>query len=99
MSAFSSEDVRRLAALARLEIDAGETEAFARQLAEILDFARQIDAVDTTSLDGAGAMIPPHAAPRPDVLEPSLPRETVLSAAPDGDPATGLLKVPRVFNG
>ena len=99
MSAFSAEDVRRLAALARLEIDAAETESFARQLAEILDFARQIDAVDTERLDSAGAMIPPHPASRPDVLEPSLPRETVLSVAPDGDPATGLLKVPRVFNG
>jgi aspartyl-tRNA(Asn)/glutamyl-tRNA(Gln) amidotransferase subunit C len=99
MSDFTADDVRRLATLALLDLDPDETAAFSRQLGEILGFARQIDAVDTSALDGTSELATPQAASRDDALEPSLPRERVLAAAPDADPATGLLKVPRVFNG
>jgi aspartyl-tRNA(Asn)/glutamyl-tRNA(Gln) amidotransferase subunit C len=100
MSAFTADDVRRLAALARLELGPDETEAFARQLGEILEFARQVQAVETSALDAESEHILAARAPaREDTCTPSLARDEVLSAAPDGDPATGLLKVPRVLNG
>ena len=100
MSAFTAEDVRHLAALARLELDPADTQAFARQLGEILEFAREVQAADTTGLsDDEQFILPPEAPRREDVGEPSLPRDEVLAAAPDGDPATGLFKVPRVLSG
>lgn len=100
MSAFTAHEVRHLAALAQLELGPEETEAFARQLSEILEFARQVQAVDTSLLAGEDAIVLAAEAPRrDDVLEPSLRRDDVLSGAPDADRTTGLFKVPRVLNG
>ena len=99
MSAFTADDARRLAALAQLELEPEEIEAFARQLRDILAFARQVQGVDTSPVASAGACILTPGAPcRDDTVTASLPRDEVLSAAPDGDPATGLFKVPRVFS-
>ncbi len=93
---FSRSDVERVARLARLELTADEKDLFARQLAEILAYAEQIqrvptDGVEPTSHAGdAGAL-------RDDVAVPSLAREESLSAAPDADRSAGLFKVPRVL--
>ncbi len=100
MSAFTVHDVRRLATLARLELAPDETDAFARQLSEILEFARQVQAVDTSSTGGENDIAMAPAAPRrADILEPSLPRDEALSNAPDADREAGLFKVPRVITG
>ncbi len=100
MSAFTVDDVRRLAALAQLDLNPEETEAFTRQLGDILEFARQVQDADATGLEDPDQFMLPATEPRrDDAREPSLPRDEVLSGAPDGDPATGLFKVPRVLNG
>ena len=100
MSAFTPQTVERLAALAQLQLAPEEIEVFARQLSDILEFARQVQAVDTSAIADADVIgLSPAAAQRDDGLEPSLPREVTLAAAPDADAATGLFKVPRVFNG
>ena len=105
MATFTADDVRRLASLARLELTADEIEAFAQQLGEILDFARQVQeaeaaapAAGTDHVQPAGTTLPPRPPFRADVVDASLARDVVLVAAPDGDAATGLFKVPRVFN-
>ena len=87
--------MRRLARLARLHLDDDEISAFTRQLGDILEFARQIQSVDTTAVsDTAADVFPPL---REDAPSPSLPRADVLTAAPDRDTASGLIKVPRVI--
>jgi aspartyl-tRNA(Asn)/glutamyl-tRNA(Gln) amidotransferase subunit C len=93
---FSADDVYRLAHLARLELTPDEVTAFTRQLDDILSFVRQIQSVDTSAVEAvtAASAEPPLRA---DERQPSLDRETVLAAAPDHDPATGLIKVPRVL--
>src|SRR4029453_2087313 len=93
---FSRGDVERVARLARLELTADEKDLFARQLAEILAYAEQIqrvptDGVEPTSHAGDAAAL------RDDVVVPSLPREESLAAGPDADSSTGLFKVPRVL--
>ena len=47
-------DVRRIAALARLELGDAELDLFARQLTDILEYACRLEAVDT-------AGVPPYA--------------------------------------
>jgi aspartyl-tRNA(Asn)/glutamyl-tRNA(Gln) amidotransferase subunit C len=96
MSTFTHDDVERVAHLARLELTNDEKDLFARQLADILAYAEQIQRVATegvapTSHAGAAAMM------RDDDVQPSLPREASLAAAPDADAAGGLFKVPRVL--
>ena len=95
VSTFTADDVRRLARLARLRLDDDEVSAFTRQLGDILEFARQVQSVDTTAVSG-------HAADvlrplREDAPSPSLARHDVLAAAPDHDATSGLIKVPRVI--
>ena len=95
--AFTPDDVKRLAALARLELSAGEIDAFARQLGDILAFAEQVQSIESAA--GDATVLPPAPAVRDDVVLPSLPLDTVLAAAPDADRGAGLFKVPRVLQG
>ena len=95
--AFTPADVARVAQLARLELTADEQTLYARQLSEILAFARQVQEIDTRD-------VPPTSHPtgvagllRDDVASGSLPREEVLAQAPEADRAAGLFKVPRVL--
>jgi aspartyl-tRNA(Asn)/glutamyl-tRNA(Gln) amidotransferase subunit C len=104
MANFTADDVRRLAALARLELTTDEIDRFARQLGEILDFARQVQEAEAAAFavgrdqdQPAGTTLPPLPPFRDDAVQPCLARDVVLAAAPNGDPATGLFKVPRVF--
>jgi aspartyl-tRNA(Asn)/glutamyl-tRNA(Gln) amidotransferase subunit C len=93
------QDVLRLARLARLELSSEEAEHFTRQLTGILEFARQVDTVDTRSVSDAPSLDDTHADTlRDDTLIPCLDRNEVLSLAPDADRERGLFKVPRVFN-
>ena len=94
---FTLDDVRRLGALARLELTADEVALFAEQLSGILAFAAEVEAVDTTAVPGEDAPVPPSPL-RDDVLRPSLTLDDVLSGAPEADRAAGLITVPRVFN-
>jgi aspartyl-tRNA(Asn)/glutamyl-tRNA(Gln) amidotransferase subunit C len=93
-SDFSREEVRRLARLARVALRDDELDLFARQLGEILLFVRQVESVDTTA--SVQPVAPPRSPLRPDTIEPSLDRDTVLTAAPDADTVAGLFTVPRV---
>ena len=98
MSIFTADDVRRLAVLAQLQLAPEEIDVFVRQLSEILDFARQVQSVDTSTINVPEGFLLSAAPPvRDDVRQPSLPRDEVLAAAPQADGATGLFKVPRVL--
>lgn len=99
MPTFTRDDVQRLASLARLELSTEETALFTRQLADVLLFVRQIQAVDTSSVHAPSSA--PDSTPtlRADHVLPSLERAEVLAASPAADPAAGLFKVPRVLNG
>jgi aspartyl-tRNA(Asn)/glutamyl-tRNA(Gln) amidotransferase subunit C len=94
---FTAADVVGIAQLARLRLTDDEQALFARQLSEILAFARQVQEIDTRD-------VPPTSHPtgtigflRDDVATESLEREAVLAQAPDADRPAGLFKVPRVL--
>ncbi len=94
---FTRDDLERVARLARLQLDDSELALFARQVAGILDYAEQIQRVDTAGVEPT-AHAPGSAGPmRDDRVVASLPREEALAAAPDADRSAGLFKVPRVI--
>ena len=101
MSSLTIADVERIAALAHLDLTDDEKPLFTRQLADILDYAAQLQAVDTSgvpatahvSADGSSG----ESAERADEPRPSLPAGDGLANAPDAARDAGLFRVPRVI--
>jgi aspartyl-tRNA(Asn)/glutamyl-tRNA(Gln) amidotransferase subunit C len=93
-------DVERVAALAHLELTAEEKQLFTRQLADILAYAEQVQAVDTTGVPATAHVNAPlngQGVERDDEPTPSLPVDDVVANAPDPAPEAGLFRVPRVI--
>lgn len=95
---LSIADVERVAALAQIELTAEEKALFTRQLADILHYAGQIQALDTTGV-AATAHVNAVQHERDDEPAPSLTVEDAIAAAPDAAPDSGLFRVPRVIGG
>ena len=94
---FSRAQVEAVAALANLELSDSEIELFAKQLGDILDYATQVQNIDTTGVPPTASVVTRHSADRADVVVPSLDRVDALANAPDASPQAGLFKVPRVI--
>lgn len=94
---FTAAQMAAIAALANLELDPSETETFARQLGDILDYAVQVQQIDTTGVPPTASVVSAHPSDRADEVRPSLARDTVLAGAPDASREGGLFKVPRVI--
>jgi aspartyl-tRNA(Asn)/glutamyl-tRNA(Gln) amidotransferase subunit C len=99
MPAFTPDDVDRIAELARLALTADERVLFARQLADILAYAEQIQQVDTSGIPPTSHAFAGTESLRDDQERPGLPRDQALANAPDAQPDAGLFKVPRVIGG
>lgn len=96
MSTLTIADVERIAALAHLELTDEEKHLFTKQLADILSYAEQLQAVDTAGVP-ATAHVTVFERDREDIPRPSLPVDEALANAPDGAPDAGLFRVPRVI--
>jgi aspartyl-tRNA(Asn)/glutamyl-tRNA(Gln) amidotransferase subunit C len=92
-------DVERIAALAMLELTDEEKPLFTRQLADILAYAEQVQAVDTGGVVATAHVLAGQGVERADEPRPSLPVQEAVANAPDGDPDAGLFRVPRVIGG
>ena len=89
------EEVRKIAWLARIEIRDEDTEGYARNLSDILDFVEQLSDAPT---DGVEPMAHPLDATqrlRPDEVTETNQRERFLALAPAAE--NGLFLVPRVI--
>jgi aspartyl-tRNA(Asn)/glutamyl-tRNA(Gln) amidotransferase subunit C len=89
-------DVERIAALAQLELTEEEKQLFTKQLADILSYAEQLQALDTRGVPGTAHVLGERVE-RDDTRRPSLPIDEVVANAPDPAPADGLFRVPRVI--
>jgi aspartyl-tRNA(Asn)/glutamyl-tRNA(Gln) amidotransferase subunit C len=96
-AAFSRADIERIAALAHLELEEDEVELFARQLGDILDYANQLQAIDTSGVAPTAHLLAGGDGDRADMPVGSLDREAALANAPDGAPEVGFFRVPRVI--
>jgi aspartyl-tRNA(Asn)/glutamyl-tRNA(Gln) amidotransferase subunit C len=94
---LTRDQVLRVAALAHLELTTAEVETFTRQLGDILQYAVQVQAVDTSGVPPTSHVLAGEPLERDDLLGPSLDRDEVLAAAPDAAPDAGLFRVPRVI--
>jgi aspartyl-tRNA(Asn)/glutamyl-tRNA(Gln) amidotransferase subunit C len=94
-------DVERIAALAHLELTDEEKHLFTRQLADILDYAQQLQRIDTTGVPATAhvnaAGTEAQSVERADEPRDSLSTDDALANAPDADRSAGLFRVPRVI--
>jgi aspartyl/glutamyl-tRNA(Asn/Gln) amidotransferase C subunit len=94
---LTRDQVAAIAALANLELNPGETELFARQLAGILAYADEIRRADTTNVPPTSAVLMQTGTEREDVVGSSLDVRDALANAPDAALDAGLFRVPRVI--
>jgi aspartyl-tRNA(Asn)/glutamyl-tRNA(Gln) amidotransferase subunit C len=94
---LSLEEVRRIAALARLKLSPEEERTFAGQLSAILDYVEQLRQLDVSGVEPmTHALAAGDAAPlREDEVLPSLPPDRSLAAAPAREGTC--FKVPRII--
>ena len=96
MATLGDDEVRRIAALAHLALTPDEVALFSRQLADILDYVRQVQAQDTTGVAPMSHAIGRDGGERADEPGAELPRRSALANAPEAATEAGLFKVPRV---
>lgn len=96
---FTRSDIEAIAKLARLHLDEEETALFARQLGEVLEYAQQVQQIDTSGVLPTASVVTgiEVVRDRADETAPCLDREAALANAPDPAAGVGLFKVPRVL--
>ena len=100
MPGLTREQVKAVAALANLELDAAEIELFAKQLGDVLTHVEELKQVDTTGVSPTAYGVSQAPVDRPDEVRPSMAIADVLANAPDAVQVPrdgGFFKVPRVI--
>jgi aspartyl-tRNA(Asn)/glutamyl-tRNA(Gln) amidotransferase subunit C len=90
------EQVRKVAHLARLDLEPAEEEQFTTQLNSILDYVEQLNELDTADVPPTTRAIEVSNIHRPDQLEAFGDREDLLSNAPDRE--DDFIKVPKIMD-
>lgn len=90
------EQVRKVAHLARLELEPEAEEKLTTQLSSILEYFEQLSELDTEKVAPTTRVIDVSNITRDDNLEPFPNREEILACAPeqDGD----FFKVPKIMS-
>ncbi len=87
-------DVEHVAKLAKLKITPAERETMRRELAQMVDFAGQLEKIDTTGVEPMAHIMPVFNVLRPDVPVPSFDRDLLLENTPAKE--DGYIFVPQV---
>ena len=96
-STLETNDVDRIATLARLALTPEERQRFATQLSDVLQYVAQISEIDTTGVVATSHPLLAADAWRDDQTQPSLPTADALANAPDANRDAGLFRVPKVI--
>ncbi|MGH8961139.1 MAG: Asp-tRNA(Asn)/Glu-tRNA(Gln) amidotransferase subunit GatC [Jatrophihabitantaceae bacterium] len=92
---ISRDDVAHLAKLARLAVTDDELDVFAGQLDVILGAVARVSEVAAADIAPTSHAVPMTNVFRADAVRPSLPRESVLAAAPSVE--DDKFRVPRIL--
>ncbi|MEB3202823.1 MAG: Asp-tRNA(Asn)/Glu-tRNA(Gln) amidotransferase subunit GatC [Synechococcus sp.] len=95
MSKISSDDVRKVALLARLALPEEKIATYTSQLERILEYVNQLEAVDTEGIPPTTRAVEVVNVTRADVVTPTSVREELLDEAPqrEGD----FIRVPKIL--
>lgn len=95
MAGISKEDVLHVAHLARLTLSEDEAERLTVDLGNIIQFAEQLNELDTENVPETTHVLDMKNVLREDVSRDWLTREEALKNAPQQE--NGQVKVPKVF--
>jgi aspartyl-tRNA(Asn)/glutamyl-tRNA(Gln) amidotransferase subunit C len=95
MSRISQEDVRKVAKLARLDLEEAKITTYASQLERILDYVSHLESIDTEGVLPTTRAVEVVNVTRADGVEATEVREDLLNLAPqrEGD----FFRVPRIL--
>ena len=95
MSRISQEDVRKVAKLARLDLEEAKITTYASQLERILDYVSHLESIDTEGVQPTTRAVEVVNVTRADGVETTDVREELLNLAPqrEGD----FFRVPRIL--
>jgi aspartyl-tRNA(Asn)/glutamyl-tRNA(Gln) amidotransferase subunit C len=97
MSGIARDEVRRIAALARLSMDDAEIDRMQRDLAAVLAYVEALAGVDTAGVEPMAHVIPLSTPLRDDVPEPAMDPARAVANAPEASGSAFV--VPRVIAG
>lgn len=92
---ISREDVKYIAALARMDVPEDKLDGFAKTLADIVQYVEQLQKLDVENVKPTSHAVPVGNVFRPDVVRPSLTNSQALSVAIEAK--DGCFKVPLVI--
>ena len=95
MSKITTDDVRKVATLARLDLPEEKIATYTGQLERILDYVAQLESVDTEGVPPTTRAVEVVNVTREDVVNPTDVREQLLNEAPqrEGD----FFRVPKIL--
>lgn len=92
---LTPEQVRKVATLARLQVDDDQVDAYARELSNILDLVETLEAADTASVEPMAHPLDLTARLRDDAVTEGDEREVFQAIAPAVE--SGVYLVPKVI--
>ena len=92
---ISKEEVRYVAHLARLELDAAAEDAFAGQIDDILSYVDSLNRIDTTGVPPTSHALSLNNAFREDVPHEHMATDEALANAPEKE--EGAFTVPKII--
>ncbi len=96
MTRISSDEVKKVAQLARLELNESEIQQHAEQLEKILDYIKQLDKIDTENVTCTTRAIEVVNVLRKDEKKDYENSEELLNLAPSRE--NKFFKVPKIIN-
>ncbi len=82
---LSTDDVRAIAELAKLNLSDEEVSMYAEQLSDILGYFQRLQELDTSHIEPTASVLPLQSVMRDDVPVAALPIDRVLANAPDAE--------------
>jgi aspartyl-tRNA(Asn)/glutamyl-tRNA(Gln) amidotransferase subunit C len=92
---IDTQQVRKVAKLARLDLTEAEIEEFTGQLGAILEYVEKMNELDTAAVEPLAHCLPIHNVFRADEVHESLGTERTLANAPQRDGP--FFKVPKIL--
>ena len=97
MSGIARDEVKRIAALARLSLPDAELDRLQRELGAILAYVETLSSVDTAGVEPTAHVIPLATPLRDDVPEPPMDPARAIANAPEASDSAFV--VPKVIAG